>query len=89
MNKALYGLKQSPMEWNVLINDFIISLNFTQCIDDKCVYLKKCSNNSIVYIGLYVDDIILAGNNMNDIKSIKSRISNSLVVRIWVKSIHI
>ena len=33
LNKALYGLKQSPKEWNALMNDFILSLNFTQCHD--------------------------------------------------------
>ena len=59
-----------------MIHDFIISLNFTQCIDDSCVYIKTSSNYSIIYIGLYVDDIILAGNNFNDIKFIKNKISS-------------
>ena len=39
----------------------------------KCVCVS--SNNSIIYIGLYVDDIVLAGNNLNDIRFIKNKIS--------------
>ena len=41
LNKALYGLKQSPKEWNTLMNDFIISLKFVQCNDDKYIYMLK------------------------------------------------
>ena len=70
----MYSQFQSPMEWNILRNDVVISPNFTQCTDIK--YVCVSSNNSIIYIGLYVDDIVLAGNILNDIRFIKNKISS-------------
>ena len=77
LNKALYGLKQSPKEWNTLMNDFIISLKFLQCNDDKCIYMLKYNNDKdMIYIGLYVDDIIIAGSNITVINRIKKQIAD-------------
>ena len=64
------------MEWNVLINDFILSMNFVRCNDDKCIYVKRFDNNDIIYIGLYVDDIIVCGNKIAIVNDVKKRIGS-------------
>ena len=39
LNKALYGLKQSPRQWNLLIHNFLLSINFKQTVEDACIYV--------------------------------------------------
>jgi hypothetical protein len=62
LKKTLYGLKQSPREWNILVDQFMKSQGFTQLISDSCVYVKKTSNSMII-VGVYVDDIITCGKS--------------------------
>ena len=46
-------------------------MKFVQCRDDKCIYVMTYNNDKdIVYIGLYVDDTIIAGSDSNIIKRI-------------------
>ena len=70
LNKSLYGLKQSGRNWNMHINKFLISLGFTQSLTDNCVYVK----GNIILI-IWVDDIIIAAPNLNEINKIKSALS--------------
>jgi hypothetical protein len=37
LNKALYGLKQSPLEWNRMLNSFLIELGYTHLESDQCL----------------------------------------------------
>lgn len=60
LNKSLYGLKQAGYEWNKKLNKVFFSLNFKKSKADECVYFKK-TKNSILYLAVYVDDILLFG----------------------------
>jgi hypothetical protein len=60
LNKALYGIKQAPREWNININNYLISINFKACKKDPCIYTKKSIRNNIIILGLFVDDIIVS-----------------------------
>ena len=59
LNKALYGLKQSPRAWNLELHKFLVSLGYTNCICDPCMYTKRTSTGTIL-LCLYVDDTIIA-----------------------------
>ena len=41
LQKAIYGLKQAGREWNVHLDAFVLSLGFTRCTTDTCVYVKQ------------------------------------------------
>ncbi len=46
-------------EWNNEVNSFItISLGFTRCISDTCVYVKISKSGNVMIIEIFVDDII-------------------------------
>jgi hypothetical protein len=60
--KSLYGLKQSPRTWNTTINTFLLSLGFTRCIVDPCLYILR-RKESILYLSIFVDDFLLTGND--------------------------
>ena len=64
LKKSLYGLKQAPREWNKCINEFLVSIGFTNTEADPCIYKRteKGPNNKDQYtiVALYVDDLIIA-----------------------------
>ncbi|GJZ25227.1 retrotransposon protein, putative, ty1-copia subclass [Tanacetum coccineum] len=46
-------------------------IGFTQNPDEPCVYLKA-SGSSVAFLVLYVDDILLMGNNVTMLQEVKS-----------------
>ena len=80
LNKALYGLKQAPREWNHTIHVFIISLGFSQSKSDPCIYTKN-TGLDLIYIAIYVDDILIACVHDNVINDLKLSVSNRFSVK--------
>uniref|UniRef100_H3G6E3 Reverse transcriptase Ty1/copia-type domain-containing protein n=1 Tax=Phytophthora ramorum TaxID=164328 RepID=H3G6E3_PHYRM len=62
LKRSLYGLKQSPRMWNQTIDDFMLKLGFKKCESDLCIYLKR-DGQDMIFVALYVDDLILASSN--------------------------
>ena len=58
LHKSLYGLKQSGRNWNISLNNFLVSLNFVQSLSDNCVYRKNRGESNIVIV-VFVDDLIV------------------------------
>jgi hypothetical protein len=75
LKKSLYGLKQSPRMWYQKFDTYILGLGFVRSRDDHCVHSKQASNH-FIYVVLYVDDMLLIGNNMDVIKEVKSQLSS-------------
>jgi hypothetical protein len=69
LNKALYGTKQAPHEWNNTLNQFIVNeLQFKRCIKDSCVYIKSTSNNHLIILSIFVDDILIAYHKQDELE---------------------
>jgi hypothetical protein len=75
LKKSLYGLKQSPRMWYQKFDTYILGLGFVRSKDDHCVYSKQVGNH-FIYVVLYVDDMLLVGNNMDVMKEVKSQLSS-------------
>ncbi|WVZ24171.1 hypothetical protein V8G54_002715 [Vigna mungo] len=73
LNKALYGLRQAPRAWNVHINSWLIKNGFRKCMVEFGVYSKQVSNNGIILLCLYVDDLLITGNNEEAISEFKAK----------------
>lgn len=74
LKKSIYGLKQASRSWNIRFDDEIKKLDFVRNPKEPCVY-KKLSGSTIVFLVLYVDDILLIGNDVPMLESIKSSLS--------------
>ena len=48
---------------------------FTRCNSDHCVYTKKLGDGRSIILMLYVDDMLIASANMQDIKELKRELS--------------
>jgi hypothetical protein len=54
---------------------YILGLGIVRSRVDHYVYSKKVGNH-FIYVVLYVDDMLLVGNNMDVIKEVKSQLSS-------------
>jgi hypothetical protein len=72
LNKSLYGLKQSGKNWNMMINEFLCNMKFKQSSIDQCIYYRY-ENDSIMFVGLFVDDLIFVYNNNTQMETIKKK----------------
>ena len=70
LKRSIYGLKQASRSWNTHFDQAIKSYGFYQCPDESCVY-KKCDGSMVVFLVLYVDDILLIGNDVGVLSSVK------------------
>ena len=62
LKKSIYGLKQASKVWNKKFHDPVQSFGFEQNGDKPCLY-KRHNGNAITFLILYVDDILLIGND--------------------------
>ena len=61
LKNTLYGLKQAPRSWYGRIDSLLASMEFTKSKFDPNLYLKDMDDEPDILL-LYVDDIILTGN---------------------------
>lgn len=71
LNKALYGLKQAPRAWNRRIDGFLMKLGFLKCTTEHGVYIKGSNTTNLTVVCLYVDDLLVTGNNETEIANFK------------------
>jgi hypothetical protein len=60
LKKALYGLKQAPRAWYKRMDNFLMSLGFTNSKADPNPYYKVGDGSSIILLS-YVDDLFMIG----------------------------
>ena len=70
LKKALYGLKQAPRAWYSRIDEHLQHLGFTKSLSESTLYIKQNGDN-ILIISLYVDDLLVTGNNNNNVETFK------------------
>nr|GFA37909.1 hypothetical protein [Tanacetum cinerariifolium] len=77
---SIYGLKQASREWNKRFNDEIKKFGFTQNRDEPCIYIKSSGGN-ITFLILYVDDILLMGNSILMLQSVKTYLGKCFAMK--------
>ena len=80
LNKSLYGLKQSAKLWNDTIHQFLISCKFRRSNADMCLYLKS-EAGGLIFVLIWVDDIICISSNNMLLVSFKKQISSKFKVK--------
>lgn len=80
LNRSLYGLKQSPRCWNKRFNDFIVTLGFRRSLADYCLYTRVI-DDSITYLVLYVDDMLMCSNDSRSMKHIQDTLATEFEMK--------
>ena len=68
LNRTLYGLKQSAERFFEKMRKAFKDFGFIQSPHDVCVFSKQHDNGKYTHVLLYVDDIIITGDNNDGIK---------------------
>ncbi|GJZ51588.1 retrotransposon protein, putative, ty1-copia subclass [Tanacetum coccineum] len=71
LQHSIYRLKQASKRWNKRFDMEIKKIGFTQNPDEPYVYLKASGSN-VAFLVLYVDDILIMGNNVTMLQDVKS-----------------
>jgi Reverse transcriptase (RNA-dependent DNA polymerase) len=80
LNKSIYGLKQSPRAWYAKLSNSLLSHNFIKSSVDSSLFIKH-SHNTTTLVLVYVDDIIITGNNEIEIDNVKSYLKNKFDIK--------
>lgn len=73
--KALYGLRQAPRAWYSKLNSCLQGLGFVRCPYEHAVYTKRVGKESLI-VGVYVDDLLVTGTDVNLIKNFKKQMND-------------
>ncbi|KAL0416570.1 UNVERIFIED_CONTAM: hypothetical protein Slati_3488900 [Sesamum latifolium] len=79
LQRSIYGLKQAS-EVGTRFDEVIRGYDFIKNDYDPCVY-KKISGSSVAYLVLYVDDILLIGNDVKMLGDIKAWLSTQFSMK--------
>ena len=74
--KSLYGLKQEPKQWHGKFDKTFTSTGFVVNGADKSVYYRYGEGEGVI-LCLYVDAILIFGNNINVIEEVKYFLSSN------------
>jgi len=80
LKKSIYRLKQASRQWYLKINDTILSYSFVENTFDQCIYMKISESKFIILV-LYVDDILLATNDIVLLHDVKNFLSNKFEMK--------
>lgn len=76
LKKSLYGLKQSPRNWFKKLSTTLKCLDYQQSKADYSLFTLTTST-SITLILVYVDDLLISGNCLSSINSLKLLLSTT------------
>ncbi|KAL7610818.1 hypothetical protein Lser_V15G12059 [Lactuca serriola] len=80
LHKALYGLKQAPRAWFHRLSTFLVSTGFVCSRADPSLFVFK-RDSCVLYLLVYVDDLILTGNDDTVIRSIIKRLHHEFAIK--------
>ncbi|KAJ0834657.1 putative RNA-directed DNA polymerase [Helianthus annuus] len=78
--KSLYGLKQAPRKWNEKLTNVLVNVGFVQSCCDHSLYILS-KESVLILLLVYVDDIIVTGNNDNEISRIKQLLRDNFQIK--------
>ena len=80
LKKSLYGLKKSHPLWYHKFHTIITSFGFVMNPADKCIY-HKFRGSKYIFLVLYVDNMLLATNDLNLLRDTKKFLSNNFEMK--------
>ncbi|GKE66911.1 ribonuclease H-like domain-containing protein, partial [Tanacetum coccineum] len=80
LKKSLYGLKQTPRQWNAKLTSTLTENGFSQSKSDYSLF-TKIDKGIFLTLLVYVDDIIITGNNVDEIEKFKVFLKSKFMIK--------
>ncbi|GJX65861.1 retrotransposon protein, putative, ty1-copia subclass [Tanacetum coccineum] len=71
---------RTSRSWNKRFDEEIKRFGFAQNLDEPCVY-QKASGSNVTFLILYVDDIIIMGNHIPSLQSVKDYLGKCFAMK--------
>ena len=81
LKKFLYGFKQSPRAWFGRYMKSMLRINYHPSQRDHTLFIKHNSFGKLMALIVYVDDIIVTGNDEEEIQRLKTYLSNEFEIK--------
>jgi len=81
LNLALYGTKQAGRLKGIKLDKELKAIGAVRSKVDPCLYTWSHPVHGLVYILVYVDDLIVAGKGLDGVQAVKNVVSATLDVR--------
>lgn len=83
LKKSIYGLKQSGRVWYQKMHDSLVQQHgFEAMQGDHCVYRRdEVDSGSVIWIALYVDDLLIMGNKLTSVKLFKQHLATTFSMK--------
>lgn len=79
MQKALYELKQAPRAWFEKLRSILESWKFIREKSNNSLFYKR-SDNELILLLIYVNDIIVTGSNNVEIEKLIYNLRNTFTL---------
>ncbi|KAH9704751.1 hypothetical protein KPL70_011593 [Citrus sinensis] len=81
LKKSLYGLKQSPRAWFERFGKVIKRYGYIQSQADHTMFYKHSNDGKIVILIVYVDDIVLTGDDYDELAKLKKKLAEEFEIK--------
>ena len=81
LKKSLYGLKQAPRQWYKKFDSFMVGHGYRRTVADYCVYFKRYPGENFIILLLYVDDMLIVGQDRAQISKLKEELAESFEMK--------
>ena len=75
LQRKLYGLWQAGRDWYQTLSTFLIDEGFTRSSNDSCLFTMRGTNDAMIYVLVWVDDIIIGCRCQDEVDKLRSRFS--------------
>lgn len=80
LKRSLYSLKQASRQWNQELSKFLLELGYIQSKHDYSMFVKIQGDDFTVLL-VYVDDVLITGNCLQEIQSTKLALHDKFTVK--------
>uniref|UniRef100_A0A2M4CV35 Putative pol polyprotein n=1 Tax=Anopheles darlingi TaxID=43151 RepID=A0A2M4CV35_ANODA len=81
LKRSIYGLKQAARCWNQKLCGVLESIGFKASVTDPCLFMR-IKDNSKMYLVTYVDDLLVACKNENEIDNVYTELKKHFEINM-------
>ena len=83
LKRNLYGSKSAPKLWYKCLHEVLIELGFKSVAGHPCLFIRittVAGKEVIVVMGIFVDDLLVTGNSVEEIAAIQEKMKSKFVL---------